>query len=78
MNNLDNSLKSFFNISLFFSNINGALFQSSSGSSGSSIRGEQLTKLNPGFPNDRPAANGDHHQQPNEELHLRVMELSAR
>ena len=55
-------------------------FQSSSGSSGSSIRGDrligdQLTKLNCGFPK---VANGDVHHQPNEELHLRVMELSAR
>ena len=67
-------------------------FQSSSGSSGSSIRGDQLkrdhltgdqltgdqlTKLNLGFPNERPVSN-DHQHQPNEQLHLRVMELSAR
>ena len=62
------------------------IFQSSSGSSGSSIRGDQLTrdqlsrdqltKLNLGFPNDRSVANDQ--QQPNEQLHLRVMELSAR
>ena len=41
------------------------------------LTGDQSTKLNRGFLNDRAAAN-DHHQQPNEELHLRVMELSAR
>ena len=37
---------------------------------------DQLTKLNLGFPNDRSVANDQ--QQPNEQLHLRVMELSAR
>ena len=83
--NFDNFLKAFC-LFLIAWNIVGVIFQSSSGSSGSSIRGDQLTrdqlsrdqltKLNLGFPNDRSVANDQ--QQPNEQLHLRVMELSAR